>query len=350
MSTFLFEYGLFAAKLITFLLAIVASLAFLGIILASRHRERESIEIEKLNDKFEMMQEALENELLTKDELKALAKQRKKEAKEKEKSVKKRIKEEDEALDSRIFVIRFDGDIHASEVDNLREVVTAILSVAEPQDEVLVILESSGGLVHNYGLAASQLQRIRKNNIHLTVAVDLVAASGGYLMAVVANKIIAAPFAVVGSIGVLAELPNFNRLLDKHHIDIEQHTAGEHKTTLTMLGKNTSKAREKFQEELEDTHQLFKQFVQHYRPQLDIDKIATGEHWYGTQAIDLNLIDDIITSDDYLFEKSKNHELFEITYIINESFSEKISNYLQGMSMKLIRTVAHSFQKSSLFK
>ncbi|HQY22294.1 MAG TPA: protease SohB, partial [Gammaproteobacteria bacterium] len=255
MSTFFFEYGLFAAKMITILAITLAAIAGCIILFSTRQQEKESIQIEKINDKFDNMRDALEETLLSKDEYKALKKDRKKEDKAEEKRIKIQLKKgEQESLRPRLFVLRFDGDMHASEVDSLREAITAILLVAKKEDEVLLILDSSGGLVHNYGLAASELHRIRQRNIPLTVCIDLVAASGGYMMAAVANKIIAAPFAVVGSIGVLAQVPNFFRLLKKHDIDIEQHTAGEYKTTLTMLGENTNKAREKFREELEDTH------------------------------------------------------------------------------------------------
>ncbi len=337
MHGFWLEYGLFAAKLITFLAALLMALALLGILLSLRQRERESIEIEKINDKFDSMREALESELLSKDEIKALKKERKAEEKNKNKLLKKQLKENSEPPTRRIFVLRFNGDMQASEVDTLRESITAILCVAKSEDEVLVILDSVGGLVHNYGLGASQLNRFRQKNIPVVVCIDLVAASGGYLMAAVANKIIAAPFAVVGSIGVLAQIPNFHRFLKKHDIDIEQHTAGEYKTTLTLLGENTPKAREKFQQELQDTHLLFKQFVQQHRPQIDIEKLATGEHWYGTQAIDLKLVDELMTSDDYLLEQSKTADIFEVTYVIAETFTDKLSSILHGATGRLLQ-------------
>jgi serine protease SohB len=337
---FFFEYGLFAAKVLTVLIIILLAVLALTALLSSREQEREAIEIDKLNDKFDAMREALENELLSKDELKIIKKQKKKEDKEEQKSLKKRIKQGLlEPTRSRLFLIRFVGDMHATEVDNLRETVTAILSVAKDNDEVLVCIDSPGGLVHSYGLAASQLKRIRDNNIELTASVDLIAASGGYLMACVANKIIAAPFAVVGSIGVVAQIPNFNRLLDKHNVDIEQHTAGEYKTTLTMLGKNTDKARKKFREELEDTHVLFKQFVQEHRPQLDIQKFATGEHWYGSQALNLHLIDEVTTSDDYLLNKSETADIYEVSYVIAETLKDKISSFFNGITSHALQSV-----------
>lgn len=321
----------------------------IAIIIASRRTDQESIEIEKLNDKFDTLRDALESEVLSKHELKALKKQRKKQEKEEEKALKKKSKEGKEPEKPKLFVLRFMGDMHASEVDNLREAVTAVLLVAKSSlDKVLVILDSSGGYVHNYGLAASQLKRLRDSHIHLTVSVDLVAASGGYLMACIANRIIAAPFAVIGSIGVLAQIPNFNRLLEKYDVDIEQHTAGEYKTTLTLLGKNTDKARKKFKEELEDTHILFKQFVSEHRPILDINKLATGEHWYGSKALELKLIDEIITSDDYILNKNETHDIFEVSYVINETLKDKISHIFESASKGFLKSITKFFVKPTV--
>jgi len=358
MTEFFMDYGLFTAKVITVILIILLGAIAFALAVSTRQRPREAIEIDKINEKFDNMRDVFEAQILSKDEVKHLAKERKKEAKAEEKKRKQALKSEGkEPAKPRLFVLNFNGDMHASAVDHLREAVTALLTFIKPpnqndtnnevRDEILVNLESPGGLVHSYGLAASQLKRIRDRKIPLTVAVDLVAASGGYLMAAMANKIIAAPFAVVGSIGVLAQVPNINRLLEKHDIDIEQHTAGEYKTTLTLLGKNTDKARKKFKEELEDTHVLFKEFVSKQRPQLDIDKLATGEHWYGEQAIDLKLIDEIITSDDYLLNKSKDTDIFEVTYIINETLSEKLSSFLNDVTESLYLKLQSFFKKSS---
>jgi serine protease SohB len=205
-----------------------------------------------------------------------------------------------------LFVLDFDGDIRASAVSGLRESITALMQVVEPEDEVLVRLESGGGMVHSYGLAASQLTRLRDAGVTLTVAVDKVAASGGYMMACVADRIVAAPFAIIGSIGVVAQVPNFNRLLKDKHIDFEMHTAGAYKRTLTLFGENTDEGRAKFREDLEDTHGLFKAFVASNRPGLDIDAVATGEHWYGSQALDLKLVDAISTSDDLMLAAARD--------------------------------------------
>ena len=225
---------------------------------------------------------------------------------------------------NRFYVIDFDGDIKASQVDALREAVTAALSIATTQDEIIIRLSSPGGSVNGYGLAASQLQRIRDKKIPLTVCIDTIAASGGYLMACVASQIIAAPFAIIGSIGVVAQLPNFHRWLKKHDVDFEILTAGEYKRTLTLFGENTSKGREKFQADLEDIHQQFRDFVLSHRDALDIQKVATGEHWLGTEALKLRLIDKLQTSDDYILSQLDKLDGFHINIHTKPSLLQKI--------------------------
>jgi len=255
-----------------------------------------------------------------------------------------------EEVKGRLFVINFDGDVEASEVENLREEITAIISIADEKDEVLLRLESPGGLVHAYGLAASQLSRIKASNLSLTIAVDQVAASGGYMMACVADKIVAAPFAIVGSIGVVAELPNFHRLLKHNKVDYEQHTAGEYKRTITMFSENTEAARKKFKQELEETHDLFKQFIKQNRPKLDVAKVATGEHWYGTQALDLGLIDEIQTSDDYIVSRAEETEIFEIEYHIKKPLAERLTFSVHSAIEKGILSLWKKNIESGLFK
>ncbi len=316
---FLSEYGMFLAKLGTvsiLFLIIVAAFIFM---LMQAKGETDHLTIKNINEKFEAMGLMLKQQVLNKKELKKYLKEQKKEHKDKEKNIAETRK--------KVFVLNFVGDIKASTVSSLREEITAILSIADKKDEVLVILESGGGTVHGYGFGASQLKRIRDNEINLTVAVDKVAASGGYMMACVAEKIIAAPFAIIGSIGVLAQIPNFHRLLKKMDIDFEQITAGDYKRTLTLFGENTDKDREKFKEELEDTHKLFKEFVKDNREQVDIDKIATGEHWYGKRAIELKLVDELITSDDYLTKAAAEADVFEVKFERKKAVSEKLFSF-----------------------
>lgn len=315
---FLYEYGLFLAKTITFVIAFIAIVITIAATAVKQKSRKGDLEITDLNEQFEEIEDEVIHHLLTKEELKEKEKQDKKAEKAKKK---------DESSDkkSRLFVLDFNGSIDAKEVGALREEVTALLTVATPDDEVFIRLESGGGVVHGYGLAASQLDRIRQRDIPLTVAVDKVAASGGYMMACVANKIMAAPFAIVGSIGVLAQIPNFNKLLKKNDIEFEQLTAGDFKRTLTMFGENTEAGRAKFVEELEETHVLFKNFVSEHRTELDIEKVATGEHWFGTKALELGLIDEIQTSDDYLLHASKDKQVIAIKYSVKKGLAEKFS-------------------------
>ncbi len=324
---FLYNYGLFLAKTLTFVIAIAAIVLIIAFV-ARRNREpdRDRLEIKNLNLKFSDMALAIKSQILTESEYKEVLKQEKQRDKERERTASERPK---------VFLLNFDGDIKASAVKHLREEITALLTVAGKNDEVVVRINSPGGMVHTYGLAASQLARIRARGIRLVAAVDKVAASGGYMMACVANQIIAAPFAVVGSIGVLAQLPNFNRLLKKHDVDFEQFTAGQFKRTVTMFGENTESGREKFRDEIEQTHQLFKNFVAEYRPGLDIDAVATGEHWYGTQGLDKKLVDALQTSDDYLLAKSESADIFEITYKPKKKLGSLLTNFFGEANERL---------------
>ena len=267
-------------------------------------------------------------------------KNQKKKNKQEAKAAKARAKRGDAAPAGKptLYVLDFKGSIDAHEVSALREEVTAVLAVAKPADEVLVRLESPGGVVHGYGLAASQLQRLRERQIPLTIAVDKVAASGGYMMACVANNIVAAPFAIIGSIGVVAQVPNFNRLLKRNDIDIELHTAGQYKRTLTLLGENTEEGRKKFREDLNETHHLFKEFVHSMRPSLDIDAVATGEHWYGVQAKEKGLVDEISTSDDLIIARMAEREVVSLRYMQRKRLMDRFTgSAAQSLDRLLLR-------------
>ena len=242
--------------------------------------------------------------------------------------------------DQKIYVLDFKGDVQASAVDTIREEITLILATAKAgHDRVVVRLESPGGMVHGCGLAAAQLVRLRDAGFNVTICVDKVAASGGYMMACIASEIISAPFAVVGSIGVVAQVPNFNRLLKQHNVDFELYTAGEYKRTVTMFGENTPEGKAKFEEELQQTHALFKHFVEKYRPQLDVAKVATGEHWYGEDARELNLVDKLQTSDEYLLNLLPKHDVYVINTRKRPTFGEKLGLQAAQMAESLIPTV-----------
>ncbi len=326
MIEFLKDYGLFLAKTVTVVLAIVFIVrGMLAAVQHEREMSREKITVKKLNRHYEYLHDVLREEMTSVFERKQIIKEKKQQWKEE----KKKAKAGELTEKRKIFVLNFRGDIKASAVASLREEVTAILTVAKPTDEVVVRLESSGGVVYGYGLAASQLQRFKQKNIPLTISVDKVAASGGYLMACVADRILAAPFAVVGSIGVISQVPNFNRLLKKYDIDYEEITAGEYKRTLSIFGENTEKGRQKFVEQMEEVHTSFKDFLQEHRPQIELAAAATGEYWYGKRALDLKLVDQLTTSDDYLFAANESSDIYEITYKPKETLREKLAAGLE---------------------
>ena len=310
------EYGLFLAKIVTVVLAIAAIAAIIVNVAQRNKRQRGELRVNNLSEQYKEMKEELAAALMDSHQQKQWHKAQKKKHKQEAKAAKAKAKLGEVATDSkpRVWVLDFKGSMDAHEVNSLREEITAVLAAFKPQDQVVLRLESPGGMVHGYGLAASQLQRLRDKNIPLTVTVDKVAASGGYMMACVADKIVSAPFAIVGSIGVVAQMPNFNRFLKSKDIDIELHTAGQYKRTLTMLGENTEEGRRKFREDLNETHHLFKDFVHRMRPGLDIEQVATGEHWYGVQALEKGLVDAVETSDELLLGLMESHEVIGVRY------------------------------------
>ena len=371
----LFDYLGFLAKTVTVVVAVMVILS--AVASAAAHRALRSpptghVEVMQLNDRLRSMHRAVEEAALpaavVKRRRKADAKARKQHLKEEARREKTRgasrpvaetapeapsndapeaqtAQAEEQApgasdVDSakavepaqssekatrRVFVLNFEGDMAASGVESLRQEVSAVLGAAAVGDEVVVRVESFGGAVHAYGLAASQLARIRSHGATLTVAVDKVAASGGYLMAAVADRILAAPFAVVGSIGVVAQIPNVHRLLKKHDVDVEVHTAGRFKRTLDFLGENTEQGRAKLREELEDVHALFQEYVANWRPGIDLDAVSTGEHWYGQRALDRALVDELVTSDEYLSRACQDADVFEVSWVVPKPPLERLA-------------------------
>lgn len=333
----LIEFGLFVGKTLIIVFGIIAVILTMASVALRSKAQVANISVTNLNEKLKKYSNELKNNILNKKELKKEHKKQKKEEAEAEKESKPKI-----------YVINFEGDIQASGVDNLREEVTAILSVAEKGTEVVACIESPGGVVHGYGLAASQLQRIKDAGLKLTICVDKVAASGGYMMACTGHKIIAAPFAILGSIGVLAQVPNLHRFLKKHDVDYEEITAGEYKRTVSFFGEITPQGKEKFKDQMEDTHKLFKEFVSSNRPQVELSQVATGEYWFGHRALELKLVDELKTSDQYLMELSKDNQIYQVTKEKKKSFSEKVA---ENMSLALnlaFAKVLTQFKKNTL--
>lgn len=323
MSAFLADYGLFLAKTVTVLLAFGIALAML----AGRSRRgggETGIKVEKLNDRFRDLGRQIRQAALSKQAYKKYEKSDKAARKQEKKAA-----GEDQHR-KRFFVLDFKGDIRATAVGHLREEISAVVSIANGKDEVVLRLENPGGAVHEHGLAASQLLRLKKRGIPLTVVVDKVAASGGYMMACIAERIIAAPFAVIGSIGVLAQLPNFNRALKQRGVDWEQFTAGKYKRTVTMFGETSEEDRAKLREELEEVHHLFKQLIVEHRPSLDVEGVATGEHWYGTRALELGLVDELGSSDDYLLDAVEQGDVYSVRWKGKQSLQERIFSFMEN--------------------
>jgi serine protease SohB len=322
---FLSEYGLFLLKVVTVVIGIVV--VVVTVAAAGRKAgSHEGLEVEHLNKKYQAVAALLKKAVMNKSDWKAESKAQKEHDKAEAKKEESR---------PRAYIIDFKGDLKASAVPSLREEISAVLEVATEKDQVVIRLENYGGVVHEHGLAASQLVRIRDHNIPLLVSVDKVAASGGYLMACVANKIIAAPFAILGSIGVIAQLPNFNRFMDSHGVDFEQITAGDYKRNVTMFGKNTDEDRARLKEQLEDVHSLFKAAVSEYRPDLDLDKVATGEHWYGTRALELGLADELKTSDELLTDLAGEWDLYHVAFKIKQPLQKRLMANVDSSLEKL---------------
>lgn len=318
MAEFFIQMAQFVIQAAVILTCVIVIIAFIAS-LVSRSKQDGDLRIKDLSKKFRRNQHALFKAQMDKKEFKAW-----------EKSQKNILK--NQKLQKSLFVVDFQGDIKASAVEHLREEITSILSIAKKEDQVVVKVESPGGMVHSYGLAASQLQRIREAQIPLTICVDKIAASGGYMMASIAEKVVAAPFAIIGSIGVIASLPNFNKILKKNDVDYLEITAGEYKRTLTPLGEITETGMKKFKAQIEEVHELFKNHVKTQRPHVDIDQVATGEYWYGQQAKDLKLVDEIGTSDDLIIKAMDHYKIFSIKHKGKQSLQEKIS---QGLSFQL---------------
>lgn len=339
MEDFLADYGLFLAKTVTFVAAVLVIIAA-GAAASRKVSGGEGLKVENLNERYRKLAGTLKKSVVNRKAAKAMAKAEKAAAKKAAKAAKT-----DESR-PRTFVIDFKGDIKATGVAALREEVSAVLAVADDGDEVLVRLENAGGMVHEHGLAASQLVRLREAGVKLTVAVDRVAASGGYLMACIADRIVAAPFAILGSIGVLAQLPNFNRMLDNHGVEFEQIAAGKYKRTVTMFGKNTEEDRDKLRQELEDVHQLFQDAVGRYRPDLDMQKVATGEHWYGTQALDLSLADELATSDELLVKAVDDRDVYKVTYEVKQPLPKKVLHSMDAIAERAADILWRRLQES----
>ncbi|WP_335617611.1 protease SohB [Kushneria konosiri] len=316
------SYALFLAQSVTVVVAIAVVLMLLVRARGQRQQRDARLHVRNRGEYFRRHRETLEDATLKEGERERNIKTRLKARKAELKATKKQ-KQTVEGRNT-LWVLDFDGDLRASRVPAFTEEITSVLMAARPGDEVLVRLQSGGGLVHAYGLASAQLDRLRAAGLRLTVSVDKVAASGGYMMACCADHLIAAPFAVIGSIGVVAQIPNLHRLLKKNDVDVEILTAGRHKRTLTMLGENTEEGRQKFLDDLEKTHDLFKSWIAERRPALDIEQVSEGDIWYGQEAIGLGLTDEVNTSEAWLQARSDQWQILEVGLRSQRSMLERL--------------------------
>ncbi|WP_284442983.1 protease SohB [Buchnera aphidicola] len=338
----LINYELFLAKIITFIIISISTLILFYKIIKRKKNNQSKIKVTLLQDNYKNVKNQILLSTMQDFEKKIWFEKEKEKNKKNKKKILDNKNQYLQNKKKKLYILDFKGDVYANEVIGLREEISAILSVANENDEVLLRLESSGGVIHGYGLAASQLNRLRQRGIRLTISIDKIAASGGYMMACVADYIVAAPFAIIGSIGVVGQMPNFNKLLKKCNIDIELHTAGDYKRTLTMFGNNTESTRNKFCEELNATHKLFKNFIKEMRPSLDIESVSNGEHWFGTIALQKKLVDQIATSDDILMSKIEEYTLLSIKYIYNKKMLERFtSSVVHNISKTLLKIFSH---------
>lgn len=333
------QIGVFFTQTLIIVVGIIAVILTITAV-SMRTKSDKSPDINDLNEKYKEQKQALLSVMLSDDELKKEKKKLKKEEKNKSTTTQSLKK---------LFVIDFvKGDVQASHVDRFREEITSVLSVAKPGDDVLINVESPGGVVHGYGLAAAQILRLREFGLNITVSVDKIAASGGYMMACVAHKIIGSPFAIVGSIGVVAQLPNFHRLLKKHDIEYKEYTAGEFKRTVGLFTEITDKGERKFIEQLESTHVLFKNFVSRFRPHLKMEEIATGEYWFGQQALEKGLIDEIKTSDEFIQNQLNHKQVYKISFEKKPSLSQKLSDMVQATVQATVQAAVNSSIRSAV--
>ena len=337
MIDLLLSYVFFLLKVVTVLVAILIPILVISNSKKNRiETDKGKIVVKNLSERIEEIGVSLRSATMSPKDYKSFLKER---SKQKKKELKKKSKEI-------VYVLDFKGDIQASGVDKLKQEINAILSSKVKCKEVVLKVESGGGSAYAYGLCAAELKRLANSKINLTVCIDKVAASGGYLMSCVANKIVAAPWAIVGSIGVIAQLPNFHRFLKKQNIDIEMHTAGKFKRTLTTFGKNTKKGRDKFISELEELHVVFKDFVKENRSKIKVGKVSTGEVWQGDKAKKLGLIDEIATSDDYLLNLSEKFKLLEIQYFEKKPFSAKFVSLTETILEKSVYKILDILNKN----
>lgn len=238
-----------------------------------------------------------------------------------------------------VFVIDYVGSMMASEVVYLTAKIDAIILKSNKDDEVVINITSPGGAVSGYGLVASQIKRLKTAGLKITATVDTVAASGGYMAAVVSDEIIAAPFAMVGSIGVVANVMIYEELLKNIGIQTNVYTSGDSKRTVVPSRVPNAEEEAKLEAQLEEIHSRFKDHVLSFRPDIDEDKVFTGQAFLAADAINFGLVDKIGTSDELLLNLYKDgHRLIEVQFIIEENIGGSVTKQVSAGLVDAIKS------------
>lgn len=245
-----------------------------------------------------------------------------------------------------LAVLTFVGDIGAKQYKSFGQLIDEVIINKSEIDEVVVVVNSPGGAVSPYGNVYSQMERVRDAGLKLTVCIDVVAASGGYLMSLPAHKIIAAPFSMVGSVGVMAFVPNLRGLLEDYNINPRTFTAGKYKRTVSLTDEATEEEVEKFKQQLNAIHRLFLEAVKKYRKDVKMEVVETGEHWTARESVELGLglVDDIATSQQYLLEANRDRDLIILSQKRGFWEGGLLSRFVQGVIEKIeLRLFGQSF-------
>ena len=158
------------------------------------------------------------------------------------------------------------------------------------------------------------------------------------MMAVVADRIVASRLAVIGSIGVVGQVPNVHRLLKRFDIDVLEMTAGTNKRPVSLIGPLTDQGIETFKKQLSDTHRLFRDHVHRFRPQLDIEAVSNGDIWHGVDALTHGLIDEIATSDE-MIDRARHEgdlDVFSIRWRQAKNLRERLEESVSLITEKAL--------------
>jgi ClpP class serine protease len=159
-----------------------------------------------------------------------------------------------------------------------------------------------------------------------------------------ANQIIAAPFAVVGSIGVMLEGLNIHEALKSYGVKPLSLKAGDMKNPITTWGEISDKDLKLKLQDLDESHQDFIELCRSTRPELD-PKVCNGRVMSGEKALESGMTDRILTSEEYIFEKMSEGDLVMKLHLISpESEQSRFLRILQ-----ILPHLRHKLQSALAF-